>query len=82
MTRGLQDIAQLGNHAHAEELLKLGYTCYNKREYDQAIEYYTEAIRLDPKRAEALAATLIAGEDASVVGSELLSQSCRAARIP
>ena len=51
VTRGLLDIAQFGNRARAKELVNLGNTCYHKREYGQAIEYYTEAIRLDPNDA-------------------------------
>jgi tetratricopeptide (TPR) repeat protein len=48
VTCGLHEIAQFGKRSHAEELLKLGSICYDKREYDKAIEYYTKATRLDP----------------------------------
>ena len=53
VTRGLQDIAQFGNRARAKELVELGDKCcdYATREYNEAIAYYTEAIRLDPKDA-------------------------------
>ena len=53
VTRGLRDIAQLGNRARAAELVELGKKCGKKGECDEAIAFYTEAIRLDPKYAEA-----------------------------
>lgn len=46
VTRGLHEIAQFGNRARAKELVELGNECYGKG-WDQAIAYYTEAIRLD-----------------------------------
>ena len=53
VARGLRDIAQFGNRARANEFVKLGNSCYHKREYDQAIADYSEAIRLDPEYAMA-----------------------------
>lgn len=45
--RGLQDIAQLGNRTHAEELVKQGDVLYKSSDYNGAIAKYTEAICLD-----------------------------------
>ena len=53
VTRGLQDIVQFANRARAKELYELGKACSDKFEDDQAIAYYTEAIRLDPELVEA-----------------------------
>lgn len=48
VSRGLQEIAQFDNKARAKELFDLGNACHHKDGYDQAIAYYTEAIRLHP----------------------------------
>lgn len=46
VTRGLKDIAQHASRIQAEELVELGRKC-SHYEQDQAIEYFTKAIRLD-----------------------------------
>ena len=43
------DRAAEGDKARVKELFDLGKACCDKRDYDQAIAYYTEAIRLDAK---------------------------------
>lgn len=50
VTRGLLDIVQLGNRARAKQLVELG----NVSGLDQRIEYFTEAIKLDPTLSEYL----------------------------
>lgn len=52
VARGLQDIAQLGK-PRAEEFFDRAATFFKNGDYDKAIAYYTEAIRLNPKDAKA-----------------------------
>jgi tetratricopeptide (TPR) repeat protein len=53
VTRGLREIGELRGAARAEEYLRRGKAYMDARQFQEAIATFTEAIRLDPRCAEA-----------------------------
>lgn len=59
---GMAQVASLSNTAKATELFQRGETALANKEYFKAQAHYTEAIRLDPRYAEAYRSRAIARE--------------------
>ncbi len=53
VVRGLEDLTFLVEHTPAEFFVQKGKACYESEDYQQAVMYFSQALRLDAQNVEA-----------------------------